>query len=283
MKKQRITILIFSAIVLSVYLFHSNQTEETIIFFPIDPSLYFEQASTYLLPISSEKDTYTVQWKVDSTLNEPAYLRQDISLLYKNEKLEAILNYWKQHKQTILQKKKLTANESAQYDALSFHYAEVHRNENTYTSVQQMSKANLYVITAPIFEAFQRPLSITQQQWKNDLDHYTTDKTKIELNNALDYFELDKERYQVILLTDLPVEANKILRVFSKTKQEEILGKLWEGIYKNYILGIRKADGSIVQPEGSSVPQLLIANDHREILLLITLKDGTPIMLRQNI
>ena len=89
-------ILIFSAIVISVYLFLSKQSEEAIIFFPIDPSYYFEHASTHLIPTQSGKKYISVQWKVASTLNEPAYLRQDISLLYKNGQLEAILNKWKQ-------------------------------------------------------------------------------------------------------------------------------------------------------------------------------------------
>ena len=285
MKKQLQTslILFLSATIISIYLFQSTQAKETIIFFPIDPTLYFEHTSTHLLPSQSSKDTYSVQWNVASTLNEPAYLRQDISLLYKNGQLEAVLNKWKQHHPTVTQKKKLKEQDSARYDALSFHYAEVHRNENTYTSVQQMSKARLYVVTTPSFEAFQTPLSDIQKQWKSSLDHYTTSKTEAALNKAMHYFHLNKEHYQIISLTDLPVKANTIFRAFPKAKQEEIIGKLWEGIYKNYLLGIKLEDGTLVQPEGSSIPQLLVANNHRELLLLFTLKDGTPIMLRQQI
>lgn len=285
MKKKRTNsfILIFSAIIISFYLFYSNQSEETIIFFPIDLTHYFEHASTHLISTQSETDTYSVQWKVESTLNEPAYLRQDISLLYKNGQLKAVLNKWKQHTQTITQKKKLKDHESARYDAISFHYAELHPNEETYTSVQQMSKARLYAFTTPSFEAFQRPVSELQKQWKNRLDSYATAKTKSALNKALVYFQLNKEQYQVISLTDLPTKRNQIFRVFPKKKRDELIGKLWEGLYKNYLLGIRKEDGSLVHPEGSSIPQLLVANNHREILFLFTLMDGTPIMLRQKI
>ena len=87
----------------------------------------------------------------------------------------------------------------------------------------------------------------------------------------------------MISLPDLPTQVNQIFRIFPKKKREELVGKLWEGIYKNYLLGVRKEDGSFVRPEGSSIPQLLVANNHREILFLFTLKDGTPIMLRQKI
>ncbi len=276
-------ILFFSTILISIYLFQSNQAKETIIFFPIDPTLYFEHASTHLLPTPASKGTYSVQWNVASTLNEPAYLRQDISLLYKNGQLEAILNKWQQHNPIVTQKKQLKEQDSARYDTLSFHYAEVHRNENTYTSVQQMSKARLYAFTTPLFEAFQTPISDVQKQWKSSLDRYTTSKTESALNKALQYFHLNKEHYQILSLTDLPVKANTIFRAFPKAKQEEIIGKLWEGIYKNYLLGIKLEDGTLVQPQGSSIPQLLVANNHRELLLLFTLNDGTPIMLRQQI
>ena len=282
--RQKSLILVFFTIIISFYLFYSKESKETIIFFPIDPLLYFENASTHLIPApQSGKNTYTIQWKVDSTLNEPAYLRQDISLLYKNGELKAVLTKWKQHAQTIRQTKKIKEHVSARYDSISFHYAEIHRNEETYTSVQQMSKARLYTFTTPYFEAFQKPVSEVQEQWKNSLDSYTTAKTDSALNKALYHFQLNKEEYQIISLTNLPTQGNEIFKNYPEKKQEELIGKLWEGIYKNYLLGIRKADGSLVDPEGSSIPQLLVANNRREILLLFTLKDGTPIMLRQSI
>ena len=219
MKKKRtnLFILIFSAIIFSFYLFHSKASEETIIFFPIDPSHYFEDASTHLIPTQSDKDKYSVQWEVDSILNEPAYLRQDISLLYKNGQLKAILNKWKQHTQTISQKKKLKSQQvSARYDAISFHYAEVHRNEHTYTSVQQMSKARVYALTTPSFEAFQRPVSRIQKQWKNCLDRYAIAKTESALNKALVYFQLNTEKYQVICTNRFAHKGKSNLSEYSK-------------------------------------------------------------------
>lgn len=284
MKKQLIySCLIFSVIVSSVYLYQTKQTKETIIFFPIDPSFYFEHASTHLLSTQMTKDTYTVQWTVDSTLNEPAYLRQDLSLLYKNGKLTAIINKWKLHTQTLTQKKKLKESNIARYDAVTFHYAEIHRNEDTYTSVQQMSKANLYVIPGPFINTFERPLSERQKQWQAIIDTNIATNTVANLNKTLQYFQLNKTHYHIYSLTDLPTKANQIFQAFPNAKQEEIIGKLWEGIYKNYILGIKKEDGSLVRPEGSSIPQLLVANDHTEILVLFTLEDGTPIILRQTL
>lgn len=285
MKKSSLNryIIILSAIIISFYLYSSKQSQETIIFFPIDPSYYFEHASTHLIASQSGKDTYSLDWTVDSTLNDRAYLRQDISLLYKNGQLEAILNKWKQHTSLINQKKKLKNRESARFDAISFHYAEIHRNEETFSSVQQMSKARLYAVTTPSFTAFQKPLSEVQKQRKNRLDSEMNTKTKSALNTALAHFQINKEQYQTIPLTDLPTKANQIFRLFPKKKREEMIGKLWEGLYKSYILGIRKEDGSLVNPEGSSIPQLLVANNQREILILLTLKDGTPIMLRQKI
>lgn len=276
-------LLIFSAIIISFYLFLSKKSEETIIFFPIDPSHYFENAATHLHASSSGKEIYFLQWKVDSTLNDSAYLRQDISILYKNGQLEGILNKWRQHTQMISQKEEIKDRENARFDAISFHYAEIHPMEDTYTSVQQMSKANLYAVTSPSFTAFQNPVSEVQKQWHDRLDNYTNTKIRSSLNKALVHFQINKDQYQTFSLTDLPTQVNQIFRMFPKQKQEEIIGKLWEGLYKNYFLGIKKENGTLVSPKGSSIPQLLVANNQREILVLFTLKDGTPILLRQKI
>ena len=51
-----------------------------------------------------------------------------------------------------------------------------------------MSKARLYAFTTPSFEAFQKPVSELQEQWKNSLDSYTTAKTDSALNKALHSF-----------------------------------------------------------------------------------------------
>ena len=276
-------ILLLVTVIIMIYFSTTRQAEETIIFFPIDPTLHFEDAATHVTAKTVNNKTYQVQWQTRSTLAEPAYLRQDVSLLYKNGNLIGILNKWKQHEQTIIQKDKQKERDSARYDAVTFHYAEVHPNKDTFTSVQQMSQAKLYAITTPSFETFQRPVSAEQQQWQSVLDNNLNARLASRLNKSLTYFHIDKSQYETISLIELPTKANHIFRTFPSAKREEIIGKLWEGIYKHYILGIKTEDGTVLPVAGSSIPQILVAKDQSELLVLFTLQDGTPFMLRQQL
>ncbi|MFJ5758012.1 hypothetical protein ACIQAA_02440 [Neobacillus sp. NPDC093182] len=50
---------------------------------------------------------------------------------------------------------------------------------------------------------------------------------------------------------------------------------------KNYILGIKKADGTSEDPIGSTLPLILIATDKTHLLVLTETASGEPILLRQ--
>ncbi|MFJ7937006.1 hypothetical protein ACIQYG_00560 [Peribacillus sp. NPDC096622] len=275
--------LVLTTIFVILYLSNHKQTEETIIFFPIDSSLHFEHASTHLTPKGTGDSTYTITWRVDSKLDQPAYLRQDVSLLYKNGKLAGALKNWRQNKQELSQKAKTKESESGRYEAVTFHYAEVHPSDTIFTSAQQLSKDKLYTVTTPVFQFFHRPLSEEQIQWKKTLDGLTDQTVRNGLEKAGQAFQVNLDQYKIISLTDLPSKKNQWLAAFPQFKREEIVGKLWEGLYKNYVLGIKKEDGSTVSPQGSTIPLLLMAKNQSEILVLFTLKDGTPIMLRQKL
>lgn len=275
--------LVLAAIFIILYFSDTQQVEETIIFFPIDSSLQFDHASTHMTAKDTGNETYSITWKVQSSLDRIAYLRQDVSLLYKNGKLEDSLKSWKQNRQALSQKEKYKESESGRFDTVTFHYAELHPSDTVFTSAQQMSKDKLYAVSSPSFQYFQNPLSEEQKEWKNILDSYTQEVTQNSLRKAQEEFNINLKQYKIITLTDLPAKKNQWLSSFPSFQREEIVGKLWEGLYKNYILGIKKEDGTTVSPQGSTIPLLLVAKDQSEILVLFTSKDGTPVLLRQKL
>lgn len=258
----------------------SKRATETITYFPIDSSNYFTNAQTYLSS-KAKNSHYNLIWDVRSTLNEPAYLRQDVALLYKNGQLASISNTWEQNTQILSKRKQLKDILAARNDAISFHYAEVHPDKNQFTSVQELSYAKLYTVIAPSFHSFAKPMTEEDKAQQQKLDAFTTKQRDESLQKALNHFKLNREDFRILSITELPLKKNEFLRPFSKQKREEIIGKLWEGLYKNYILGVQKDDGSIVTPLGSSVPLLLLSNNRNELLVLFTLADSTPIMLKQ--
>ncbi|AOH55705.1 hypothetical protein ABE28_015195 [Peribacillus muralis] len=277
------TVLLVITTIFVILYFSNNQAEETITYFPIDSSLHFEHASTLLTPKENGGSAYSITWRVTSALDRPAYLRQDVSLLYTNGKLTGALKNWRQNKQELSQKAKAKESESGRYDAVTFHYAEVHPSETIFTSAQQLSKDKIYAITTPSFQYFHRPISEEQIEWKKTLDSLTNQTVQDGLEKASHAYQINLEQYNIIPLTDLPDKKNQWLSAFPSFKREEIVGKLWEGLYKDYVLGVKKEDGSTVNAQGSTIPLLLIAQNQRELLVLFTLRDGTPIMLRQEL
>ncbi|MFJ7975065.1 hypothetical protein ACIQZI_05035 [Peribacillus sp. NPDC096379] len=278
-------IILVTALLAAFFTFGSKSVEDTIIFFPIDPDLRFTTADTNLRAKQKGTSHYQVNWKVESTLAQPVYLRQDISLLFRNGRLLGLIKDWKQDQANLLHTKSFSEKESGLFESVSFHYGEVHPKENTYTSVQKMSKDHLYAILSlqKDFQTFHDPINNEQKKWQHTLDKYTRSIVDTAYTDALKQFGILENHYTALPLTDLPNRTDELLKSFPSAQREEIIGKLWEGLYKNYLLGIQKEDGSILNPIGSTIPIVLVAKNHTELLILLQTSDGTPIVLRQSI
>ncbi|RFU65702.1 hypothetical protein [Peribacillus glennii] len=274
-------LIIITAVVYFLYL---KPVRETIIFFPLDPSLQFDIAST-ALETKQGNGSYSISWSELSVLNTQAYLRQDISLLYKNGKLVSVLKDWKQNSQSITQAERLPIEESSMFQAVTFHYAEVHPSESEIYSAQSLTGDQLYVIRSPYstFQSFKHPTSAEQKEWKLVLDQTANSVITESLNQAVSAFAIDRNRYSVAALTDLKSKQGNLLTGYTESKQNEIIGKLWEGLYRNYVLGIKHDNGNELSPLGSSVPLLLVAQDKKELLVVFSASDGSPVMLRQKL
>jgi hypothetical protein len=267
-----------------IYFLYVKPVRETIIFFPIDPSLSFDSASTHLSAKKSN-NKYSITFSEQSVLNTDAYLRQDVSLLYKNGKLAGILKDWKQNTRSIQQQVSISEKESALFQGITFHYAEVHPTETDIFSAQELTDDRLYVIHSPFskFQSFKRPISNEQKEWMLVLNQTANSVKSESLNQAVASFQLDRDRYRIAPLTELKTKQAELLSGFTEARQKEIIGKLWEGLYRNYVLGIKKEDGSGISPMGSTIPLLLVSNDNKELLAVFTVSDGTPIILRQKL
>lgn len=278
-------IILVTALLAAFFTFGSKSVEETIIFFPIDPDLRFNTVDTNLRAEQKGTSDYQVNWKIESTLAQPVYLRQDISLLFKNGRLIGLIKDWKQNQANLLQTKSFSEKESGLFESVSFHYGEVHPKENTYTSVQKMSKDHLYAIITPQtgFQAFHESINKDQKEWQHTLDKYKKSIVQAAFTDALKKFGILENHYTALPLTDLPNRTDELLKGFPSAQKEEIIGKLWEGLYKNYILGIKKEGSGVLNPLGSTVPIVLVAKNQRELLVLFQTSDGTPILLRQEL
>ncbi|MFT8319282.1 MAG: hypothetical protein ABF649_00080 [Bacillus sp. (in: firmicutes)] len=286
--KRDFLLLSFSlALIISIfYIFQQNQiAKESITYFPIDPNVSFPKAETSITLAKQKNDAYSIQWETTSNLNKVAYLRQNMSLLYANGKLVSTMGEWKQNTMELTEQKTLVEKESRLFQSISFHYAEIHDVNDRIFSSQKITDAFLYVINSRFdstAKAFKIPQTMEEKQWKRVLDSETKHYVDYYFNESFKKNGLSLDQYPIhLLLTDLSTYHHTPFKGFTKEKTAQIIGQLTEGLYKNYFLGIRKQDGTITDPIGSTIPSILINKDH--LLILFTTKDGESIILRQQI
>ncbi|WP_400242379.1 hypothetical protein AB3U99_15615 [Niallia sp. JL1B1071] len=287
MKKDFIRLSISLIILVAIfYIFQQKQiAKESITYFPIDPTVTFPKANTTLTFNKKRFDEYSILWESNSSINKQAYLRQDMSLLYANGKLISTMGEWRQNTLELSEEKTVVERESNYLQAITFHYAEIHDTNERIFSSQKISADNLYVINSK-FEStplsFHTPNNLVEKDWATTLDKQALDYIDYSYRQVLKKFHISAEQYDTkLLLTELTKFNDSPLPSFSKEQSAKILGQLTEGLYKNYFLGIMKEDGTIADPIGSSIPVILINDNH--LLILFTTKDGEPIVLRQQI
>jgi hypothetical protein len=261
--------------------------KETIIYFPLHPEAHFLDAGTALsaepLHHSSE---YRVTWTVTSLLDRKAYLRQDAGLLYEDGKLKTVIGptAWKQTSDSINETRIFTDEFSHLFDAIAFHYGEIHE-KNKITSVQQMSKDSLYVMQPEnnSLYTFRKAKNSVEMQWEKDLNKKKQGYLQSLWKKGLEQWNLNPDSYIVIPLTDLPRYSTEPLPGFNKSQSDQIIGRLWEGLYKQYVVGIKKENGTVISPINSTVPLILINRSQRELLVLIPTEQYGSFLLKQRI
>lgn len=273
MNKYKVLLFVLPfVLVLMVYyvLLNRDHDESVIKFFPIDEKLQIIDPITNLsLLYQDDQDEYEIQWETSSKVDRPVYLRQDVSLLYVDGKLKGVLSKWKENGQNMLQKTKVHGEDSSHFQAITFHHGEIHYPDDQIKSIQDMSTAELYVIDSPLtaLESFVEPASKEQQNWKHTLDHATNQNLLYHWNELMHYYQIPKEKYVAIPLTALPQYNKKPFPSLSQEKTQEVIGQLWEGLYKNYILGITGHQNQI-QPVQSFVPLILVGKDGSHLFVL---------------
>lgn len=286
MNKQMIVIIILASIIGVSFYVHHNQNDEikeSIIFFPIDPTVSFQSAATSLkLVDEKDEDEYSIRWKTSSNIGKKAYLRQDISLLYEDGRLKDRMSRWMENADKLEQEKTITNEDSGHFEAISFHHAELHYPNDVIKSAQMMSYDQLYVIDTPLqpLDSFKTPNTPEEAHNKKVLDNATDQQVRMVWGSLINYYNIPVENYLMIPLTDLTPYSKLPLPGITQEKTDKIIGGLWEGIYKNYFLGIN-VEGKIESPIGSSLPLILFHKNMSHLLFLTKTASGKPVQFIQ--
>ena len=277
-------LMIFLAAMVIMTDIKKDSIQQSIVFFPLDENVSFTAAKTNLAIIQqNDKDEFTINWEVDSTLDQVAYLRQDISLLFEDGYLIERLGKWEKETDTLEERKKVKSEDSGHFESISFHHAEIHYASDIIKSKQTMTSDSLYVIDSPLapLESFKTAKTDYEKEWKEVLDHAKNQHMHVVWKKLMNHYQIPDNKYIKIPFTSLPFYTDKPLPGMSKEKSDTAIGRLWERLYQNYFLGIRLNSEKTIPPEGSTMPLILLDQQATHVIILFNTKTKEPIQLLQ--
>lgn len=290
-KKKRSFIILISCTFLVIAVlfsytpwFSSSNTNETFIYYPEDTQLSFIDYNSNLF-ISKLKDNneYYLDWEFNSKTNKPVFLRQDLSLLFENGILVDYERVREEKTDTITEKISFHGKDSGKHEVITYHYAEIHYEESDIKSKQAMSTDILYVMDSPLSPLidFKTPQTDNEKESMELLDSIIDQQLEYVWEGIMEEFNINKKDYLQIPFNNLPDYNNTPLAMFSQDETTEIIGKLWEGIYKYYILGINTFSDSSYNSIGNSLPLILVHQDGKHLIVIYETADQTKQQLLQ--
>ncbi|MFA9559383.1 hypothetical protein ACERII_18905 [Evansella sp. AB-rgal1] len=267
-------------------IFSLSETSETIIYFPEDSNITFPEKSTEIqLRELKDENEYLLEWQFYSTSSESVYLRQDISLLFENGILVDKRSESKQNNNKITGKSSFYGEDSGKHVAISLHYAEVHYPEELIKSKRTMSQDTLYIIDSPLSPilTFREPKTTMEKRSKNLLDSIIEQQLMYKWEELLEEFQINRSTYFEIPFDKLAKYESQPFPSFTQEKTNEVLGKLWEGLYRYYILGVNTFTDKDYDPIGNTLPLILLHENGGHLLVLYETDDGTKQQLLQHI
>lgn len=265
----------------------ANQRSQLILkISPIDKHVKFNYANSRLTLYQKKRNnSYKIMLLTNSETTTPAFLRQDISLIYTNGVLIGLLYGWEENLAFFEQNITIRGEGSARYDVITFHHAEIHYSDNQITSKHAMSQDQVYILSSafPSSSFFREAQTNTQTQWQRILDYAIKEQWTYQWNYLIQYFNIDHSQYELIPFTQLPIFQTVPLPNFSQAETDQIIGRIWDGVYRHYVLGLTNSPDKPLSPEGSTLPVLLLAKDRSHLKILFRASEGQEVQLIQQI
>ncbi|MGM8365131.1 hypothetical protein ACLIBG_06540 [Virgibacillus sp. W0181] len=268
-------------VIFSTIYFVYSKSVTTIKFFPIDDNATFLYANTNLKVNTSSDEKYKINWSSKSKTDKTHYLRQDVSLLYSNGKLKGIRSKWVENTDAIQINEELFDKGENVLETITFHHGEIHDSHDRITSIQTMSNYQLYIIKDQKrnVSAFSVPTNNKEQEKKELSDLQKEDLLSMHWKKLIQAFHIDINKYQTVPLTGLYRFNEQTLPTFTMEQTDQIIGQLWEGLYKNYVIPILTNEDK-TQSHKNYTPLILFAKDNTHLIVLFEL-NGEPEKLIQ--
>ena len=277
MKKYKVIILSLFLLIV-IYYQLSQLTVATIKYFPLDTEAEFSDVSTTLNLIDQDNQIPKLQWKIQSQHQQDSYLDQNVGLLYENGRLIGIQSKWSQSNDPLSQMTELNAEPDSLYQAISYHYLELHQPSQSITSNYQMTTDQLYVIKQDPLQFFHYPKSLKDQTIASNIDDKINQDLNKNWSDLINHYQIDQDSYYAIPFIDLYRFQDEPLPGLNLDDSKRVIAKIWEGLYKNYIL-----PASQQRTQNEIMPLILLAKDGDHLLILFYDHKGDPEQLMQKI
>ncbi|MEI3611707.1 hypothetical protein [Pseudogracilibacillus sp. SO30301A] len=272
--------IIYSCFIISFiglfFILKGNFSVTTMKYFPLDDNVFFDNAETN---INFLKSTDEIEWSVESTSSDVAYLRQDVSLLYENGKFKGVLNKWRQNVDHLDLSKHFIQSNSSLLQAISFHHGEIHYPNDQISSIQKMTSNQLYFIRdSNTIYSFHEPSNANERKWERDLNKMTHQQLDNHWTKLINQLDIAIKEYDSIPLTELAQYENKPLPGRTEAETKKIIGQLWEGLYKNYILLLKEEKN---RQDEHYMPLILLAKNNDHLLVIFELNNKNQKLIQQ--
>lgn len=241
-----------------------------ITFFPLDQTYSFTNATTNLHPFQGD----ILHWATMSTLGEEVYLRQDVSLLYENGFFKGVQSKWEQYQQEIDLTQPVPLHDTAIFESISFHHGEIHQSSKDITSIQKMTFDKIYMKKEN--QSFEQLKA--EDRLISEIDKQKQARLEQTWNEWITQHDIKQADYRVIPLTNLIDYEDNSLPGLSAEQSKATIGKLWEGLYKNYILRLKEKQN---EQESHAMPLILLSKDATHLYVLFELGEQQEILLQQ--
>jgi len=246
LRQWRILGLVVIGILISLLilqLFRGVYSNKTVVqFFPLDQRVTFKDVGSKLNIFQKNNNYYIVgdNW---SKTSEVVYLRQDVNLLFRNGRLIKVNYPWKEETDWLVDKIDAPLENESIYQLLSYHHAEIHQDE-LITSQQYVTSDRMYVINFENgWEFFKKPENARQEDEMRKLDHRVYSQRESILLEAIKELNINIDNYEVFNLATFSERNHS--NVISDQHWPTVLGGLWEGLYKTYVIRGRGISASM--------------------------------------
>src|SRR5699024_8704825 len=257
------------------------EAKTTTNYFSIDETTSCKNAETTLDMLQKQKkDEINIYCHIHSETENPLYFRQHIYQVYEHGKVTAAVSKCAEHKTNTETQKTFTQNDHQHYQTISCHHVESHEGKKDIKSIQTMSSDERYIVAHDDeFITFKQPKNDKMQQWKEKLDHLTNERVTAHWEELFNYYDIQQNDYYLIPITKLYAYNEQPLPSFTMNESQKIIGQLWEGLYKNYLLPITQMEED---HKAHYIPIVLLRKDKTHLLVLFEL-NGKKQKLKQKI